>query len=72
MVLLTANRKMRGKDSLQRTIREENHAAVLPVITISRVQNMIKREYRERCAERLFEIISELDKYNGVGRIFIP
>jgi hypothetical protein len=72
MFLLTANRKMRGKDSLQRTLREENHPAALPVITISRVDRMISAEYRERCAVRLLEIVSNVENYRGVGRVFIP
>ncbi|MEH2083983.1 MAG: hypothetical protein V7K89_29645 [Nostoc sp.] len=34
MILLTANRSMKGKDSLEQVIREENTLASLPVITI--------------------------------------
>jgi hypothetical protein len=33
---------------------------------------MVEREYRDRCATRLCEIILELDNYRGTGRIFIP
>jgi predicted nuclease of predicted toxin-antitoxin system len=72
MILLTANRKMRSKDSLQRTLQEENHPTALPVITISRVERIIEPEYRERCAVRLLEIVSSVEHFRGVGRIFIP
>lgn len=34
MILLTANRSMKGEDSLEQVIREENQADSLPVITI--------------------------------------
>ncbi|BBD69928.1 hypothetical protein NIES4072_27360 [Nostoc commune NIES-4072] len=34
MILLTANRSIKGKDSLEQVIREENTLASLPVITI--------------------------------------
>lgn len=35
MILLTANRSMKGKDSLEQVMREENSAESLPVITVS-------------------------------------
>lgn len=35
MVLLTANRRMKGEDNLEQVIREENTEKSLPVITIS-------------------------------------
>ena len=34
MILLTANRSMKGKNSLEQVMREENTAISLPVITI--------------------------------------
>jgi hypothetical protein len=72
MVLLTANRKMEGENSLEQTIQEENTPDSLPVLTISRQEGMRDREYRCRCAEKLLEIIVDLDNYLGAGRIFIP
>ena len=72
MLLLTANRKMEGEDSLEQTIRDENHAEALPVITIARPKRLVAPSYRERCAARLFEILSSVDSYRGVGRLFIP
>jgi hypothetical protein len=35
MILLTANRRMKGRDSLEQVMREENNSTSLPVITIA-------------------------------------
>lgn len=72
MILLTSNRRMRDADALEQTIREENAARSLPVLTIGSVKRMIEKTYRERCAARLLEIMLDLEKYMGAGRIFIP
>jgi hypothetical protein len=72
MLLLTDNRNMVGADSLEQTIRDENQATSLPVITMSRADRIIERPYRERCAARLLDIALSLDNYWGVGRVFIP
>jgi len=73
MILLTANRNMEDKNSLEYTLREENTPDSLPVITISRQESIIREtEYRKRCAEKLIEIIVDLNDYLGVGRVFIP
>jgi hypothetical protein len=72
MMLLTDNRSMRGDDSLQRTLREENTPSSLPVLTIGSIDRMDEREYRERCAARLVEIILDLEIYLGSSRLFIP
>jgi hypothetical protein len=72
MLLLTGNRAMKGTDSLEQTIREENTPTSLPIITVARVDRLDERRYRERCANRLLEILDELDNYLGSGRVFIP
>jgi hypothetical protein len=72
MVLLTANRRMDGEDSLEQTIREENTATSLPVLTIGNPERMVERTYREQCAIRLLEVGVDIDNYLGAGRIFIP
>ena len=72
MLLLTDNRNMVGADSLEQTIRDENQATSLPVITMSRADRIIERPYREQCAARLLDIVLSLDNYWGVGRVFIP
>jgi len=63
---------MKGEDSLERTIREENAPTSLPVLTIGRIERLRERSYREQCAVRLVEIGLEVEKYLGTGRIYIP
>ena len=72
LVLLTGNRNKDGEDSLEQTIREENTPEALPVITIGIVDKLEERAYRELCAERLVEIILNIENYLGIGRIYIP
>jgi hypothetical protein len=72
MLILTANRKMRGKDSLEETIRDENTIESFPVITIANVDQVQNRIYRERCVARLVDIGIDLESSMGVGRIYIP
>jgi hypothetical protein len=72
MVLLTANRNMSGSNSLERTLREENTPASLPVLTVGNRGRIIERHYREACCIRLVEIALDLDAFRGVGRLYIP
>ena len=73
MILLTANRSMKGKDSLEQVMREENTPNSLPVITIGNPDRLLNDwEYRERCVESLIEIVLGINGYMGVSRLFIP
>jgi hypothetical protein len=73
MILLTANRSMKGKDSLEQVMREENTSESLPVITVSNTDRLLNdSEYRSRCVESLVEIVLDIDTYRGARRIFIP
>jgi predicted nuclease of predicted toxin-antitoxin system len=72
MMILTANRNMKGEDSLEQVIREENTSTSFPVITIGNLARMDEYEYREQCVDRLVEIVIDIDNYLGVGRLFIP
>ena len=64
---------MKGKDSLEQVIREENTATSLPVVTIGNADRVLTDpDYRNRCVDRLIEIIFDLDDYRGVRRLFIP
>ena len=72
MMLLTGNRNMDGEDSLEQVIREENYSTALPVLTISDVDWIIERQYREECADRLVEIGIALEQYRGTGRLYLP
>ncbi|HBK21144.1 MAG TPA: ACP S-malonyltransferase, partial [Planktothrix sp. UBA10369] len=40
MIVLTANRSMKGKDSLEEVIRNENKLDSLPVITLGSIDRM--------------------------------
>jgi hypothetical protein len=72
MVLLTGNRRMRGDDSLEQTIREENTDIALPILTIGSLDRLEERIYREQCASRIVEIMLDIENYRGAGRIYIP
>ena len=73
MILLTANRSMKGKDSLEQVMREENTPTSLPVLTIGNIDRLLTEpEYRERCVNRLVEIAVDIEDYRGSMRIFIP
>ena len=72
MVLLTANRRMEEADSLEQTLREENTPTSLPVLTIANVRRMTEKAYLVRCATRLLDIVTEIEKYAGIGRLFLP
>lgn len=72
MMILTANRNMKGEDSLEQVMREENTANSFPVLTIGSLDRLDEADYRERCVERLIEIVLDIDNYKGAGRLFIP
>lgn len=72
MILLTNNRNMEGATSLEQTLREENGPTSLPVLTIANLHRLSERPYRERCAANLLDVVVELDKHLGRGRIYIP
>ncbi|MEG3930897.1 MULTISPECIES: ACP S-malonyltransferase [unclassified Microcoleus] len=73
MILLTANRSMKGDNSLEQVMREEITSKSLPVITIGDADRLLNdSEYRQRCAIRLVEIVIDLNTYMGVSRLFIP
>jgi hypothetical protein len=72
LLLLTDNRNMKGEDSLEQTLREENTLSSLPILTIGNTDRLDERDYREQCTSRLIEIILDLESYLGTGRLFIP
>jgi hypothetical protein len=73
MILLTANRSMKGEDSLEQVIREENTMDSLPVITIGDADRFLAdRVYRNRCVDRILEILLDIETWMGVGRLFVP
>jgi hypothetical protein len=73
MMILTANRSMKGDDSLEEVLRDENGITSFPVITIGDANRLLSdRVYRNRCGDRLLEILLELEIWMGVGRLYIP
>ncbi len=72
MLILTANQNMKGEDSLEQVMREENTAASFPVVTIGDLKRLDEFDYREQCVDRLIEIVLDIENYMGVGRLFIP
>ncbi|WP_341528794.1 DUF5615 family PIN-like protein [Nostoc sp. UHCC 0302] len=73
MILITANRSMKGKDSLEQVMRQENTPTSLPVVTIGNIDRLLTEpDYRERCVNRLVDIVVDIEDYLGARRIFIP
>jgi Domain of unknown function (DUF5615) len=73
MILLTANRSMKGKNSLEQVMREENTDKSLPVVTIGSIDRLLaETSYREQCVNRLVEIVVDIEDLRGARRIFIP
>jgi hypothetical protein len=73
MILLTANWNMKGEDSLEQVLREENTSDSLPIVTIANLDRFSKEpNYRSRCADRIIDIVLNIEDYMGSGRIYIP
>lgn len=73
MILLTANRSMKGEDALEQVLREENQTNSFPVITIGDSDRFLTdRFYRNSCTDRIIEILLDMETWMGVGRLFIP
>ena len=73
-LLLTGNRRtVDGEDSLELTIRRLYAPNILPVLTIGDLNRVLHdRDYCERCAERLAEIVLDLVALRGVTRLYLP
>ena len=66
MILITANRSMKGEDSLEQVMREENTSTSLPIVTIGNIDRlMAEPDYRERCVDRLVDIVIDIEDYQG-------
>ena len=73
MILLTANRSMKSEDSLEQVLREENKVDSFPVMTIGDADRFLAdRVYRNRCVDRVIEIVLDIETWMGVGRLFVP
>jgi hypothetical protein len=72
VILITGNRNAAGADSLEATIRLENTDSCLPVLTIANPARIYTdRAYAEQAAERLLEVLMDLDSLRGAGRIYL-
>ncbi|MGA2700185.1 MAG: ACP S-malonyltransferase [Isosphaeraceae bacterium] len=73
VVLITGNRNAEGPESLEAVIRVENTNESLPVLTIADPTRIYTdRAYTELVAERLLEVLMDLDGLRGTGRIYVP
>jgi hypothetical protein len=73
LLLITANRTSADPDSLEQTIRDRNTTDSFPVITLANLRQFrASRDYRERAAISLLEILLDFERYRGAGRIYIP
>jgi hypothetical protein len=73
VLLITGNRNAEGPDSLEVTIRKQNDEHCLPVITLADQDRVVRdRAYAESVAERLLEILFDLDQLRGTGRLYVP
>lgn len=73
IILMTSNRSAETPDSLEATIRTQNDANCLPVITIGNPRRLLKsKAYAQRVVERLLDYASDLDNYRGAGRLYVP
>ena len=72
-LLLTGNRSGDDGDlSLELITRRLVTSESLPVLTIGKNKVLRRPDYCRRCAERLAEIVFELEKYRGITRLYLP
>jgi hypothetical protein len=72
MLLITLNRNDENETSLTATIRRENTASSLPIITVANPACLKEASCRLAAALRLAEIVTYIDRYLGTGRLYIP
>ena len=73
LVLLTANRNLKGPDSLEGTIRLQNRPESLPTFTLANPDRLLAdASYAEWVADRFLEYLFDIEKYRGTGRLYLP
>jgi hypothetical protein len=73
LLLVTGNRNEQGPNSLEATIRQFNTPQSLPVLTLANMRWLrYDRQYLDQASERLLEILLDLDRYRGTGRLYLP
>jgi hypothetical protein len=73
LILITGNRNKVGTDALEALIARNNTPTSLPVLTIGTPPRVLSsREYAERVATRLLEVLLDVEQYRGTGRLYLP
>lgn len=73
LILFTDNRNEIGATSLGRAIREKGTAQSLPVLTTADSRRVLTdRAYTAKAAERMIDILMDIDLYRGTGRLYLP
>ena len=73
IILITGNRNKAGTDALEAVIERNNTPTSLPVLTIGTPPRVLSsREYAERVATRLLEVLLDVEQYRGTGRLYLP
>lgn len=72
VVLITGNRNDDSPTSLESAILTFNSPSALPVFTIASPTYFKSREYVDRIAERILELLTDLEQLEGAGRIYVP
>jgi hypothetical protein len=73
IILITGNRNKVGIDALEAVIARNNTPTSLPVLTIGTPPRVLSsREYAERVATRLLEVLLDVEQYRGTGRLYLP
>ena len=62
-----------GRKSLELIVRRLVTPTSLPVLTIGNLRRLDSDPvYRRRCAERLAEIVDDIERYRGATRLYLP
>lgn len=70
---ITANRNAEGSDSLEAVIQAHLTSDTLPVFTLANVERIRRdRSYAEEVADRLLDLLFDIDNLRGTGRLFVP
>ena len=73
IILITGNRNKAGTDALVAVIEWSNTSISLPLLTIGTPPRVLSsREYAERVAIRLLEVLLDVEQYRGTGRLYLP
>ena len=73
IILITGNRNKAGTEALEAVIERNNTPTSLPVLTIGAPPRVLSsREYAERVATRLLEVLLDVEQYRGTGRLYLP